>query len=112
MLDTIDAATSIASRGRYLSNDYPQYLKGIREVVNHIYGERFNAERAILPVCKAMYLAACMVKREKFKRVTDPSSFRGASIGNTKYAKLSLLRKLDAEASAYAVPAIELLQGQ
>ena len=109
--DTIDAAACIASRGSYLDSDYPQYLQGIRGIVNHIYGERFNAEKAILPACKAMYVAACMLKREKFKRIADPLSFNKANIGNTRYAKLSLLRKLDAEAFAYAVQAIELLQG-
>ena len=109
--DTIDASLCIASKGKYLSDDYRQYLQGIRGIANHIYGERFNAEKAILPACKTMYLAACMLKGEKFNRVIDPSIFRGANIGNTKYAKLSSLRKFDAEAFAYAVQAINLLQG-
>ena len=108
--DTIEASVCIASKGAYLRDDYRQYLQGIRGIVNHIYGERFTAEKAILPACKAMYLAACLLKRETFNRVTDPSSFRGANIGNTKYAKLSSLRKLDPEAFAYAVQAVELLQ--
>ncbi|MGE4465647.1 nucleotidyl transferase AbiEii/AbiGii toxin family protein [Sphaerochaeta sp.] len=108
--DTIDASVCIASKGKYLNDDYRQYLQGIRGIVNHIYGERFNAERAILPACKTMYLAACMLKRDRFNRVTDPSSFSGANIGNTKYAKLSSLRKFNAEAFAYAVQAIELLE--
>ncbi len=109
--DTIDASLCIASKGKYLSDDYRQYLQGIRGIANHIYGERFNAEKAILPACKTMYLAACMLKGEKFNRVIDPSIFRGANIGNTKYAKLSPLRKFDAETFAYAVQAINLLQG-
>ena len=109
--DTIAASTCIASKGKYLSDDYRQYLQGIRGISNHIYGERFNAEKAILPACKTMYLAACMLKRERFNRITDSSSFSGANIGNTKYAKLSSLRRFDAEAFAYAVQAIDLLQG-
>jgi hypothetical protein len=40
--DTIDVAACIASRWRYLSNDYPRYLKGIREIVNNIYGKQFK----------------------------------------------------------------------
>jgi hypothetical protein len=107
--DTIEAATCIASRGRYLQEDYPQYLIGIRGIVNHIYGEKFSAERAVLPACKTMYLAACMLKGKQFKKVSDPSAFIGSNIGMTKYAKLSSLRKLDPEAFAYVVKALELL---
>ncbi|WP_320129648.1 nucleotidyl transferase AbiEii/AbiGii toxin family protein [uncultured Sphaerochaeta sp.] len=107
--DTIEASACIASRGRYLKEDYPQYLTGIRGIVNHIYGERFSAERAVLPACKTMYLAACLLKGETFKKISDPSFFIGRNIGMTKYAKLSSLRKLDAEAFAYVVQAIELL---
>ena len=108
--DTIEASACIASKGKYHRDDYRQYMLGIRGITNHIFGERFNAEKAILPACKTMYLAACMLKRERFIRVTDPSSFSGVNIGKTKYAKLSPLRKFDAEAFAYAVQAIDLLQ--
>jgi len=108
--DTIEAAACIASRGKFTNEDYLLYLSGIRGISNHIYGERFNAEKAISPACKVMYMAACMLKGEKFKRVTDPTSFFEANIGKSRYAKLSSLRKFDAEAFAYAVQAIDLLQ--
>jgi len=108
--DTIEASVCIASRGKYHSDDYRQYLQGIRGIANHIYGQQFNAEKAILPACKTMYLATCMLKGERFNRVTDPSSFSGVDIGKTKYAKLSPLRKFEAEAFAYAIQAIDLLQ--
>ena len=58
---------------------------------------------------KCGYPIACIIKKERFKRIFDPSSFSGANITNAKYTKLSLLRKLDVEAFAYAVKAIELL---
>lgn len=108
--DTINASVCIASRGHYSSDEYPLYLQGMRGIVGHIYGERFSADKAVLPACKTMYLAACLLKRKRFNRVTDPSRFSGAHIGNTQYARLSSLRKLDAEAFAYAVQAIELLE--
>ncbi len=108
--DTIDAAACIASRGTYLKNDYPEYLKGIRGITNHVYGEKFNAEKAILPACKTMYMAACLMKGEKFEKITEPLNFSRANIGKTKYAKLFSLRKLDIEAFAYAVKAVEMLQ--
>lgn len=110
--DTIAAAACIASRGKLVTVDYPLYLSGIRRIGNHIYGERFNAENAISSACKVMYMAACMLKGEKFKKVTDPSSYIGANIGKSTYAKLSSIRKVDAEAFAYVVQAIDLLQDQ
>lgn len=109
--DTIEAAACIASRGRYLNEDYPNYLSGMRGIINHIYGERFSVDSAILPACKVMYMAACMLKGNTFKRIAEPSIFVGANIGRTRYAKLSSLRKYDGEAFAYVVQAVELLHG-
>jgi hypothetical protein len=108
--DTIEAAACIASRGKISNDDYVLYLSGIRGIGNHIYGERFNAEKAISSACKVMYMAACMQKSRAFKKVIDPSRFSGANIGESSYAKLSSIRKVDAEAFAYVVQAIELLQ--
>lgn len=107
--DTIEAATCIASRGKLGNEEYRYYLAGIRGIGSHIYGERFNAEKAISSACKVMYIAACMLTGEKFKKVTDPSVFVGVNIGNSRYAKLSMIRKVDAEAFAYVVQAIDLL---
>jgi hypothetical protein len=50
-----------------------------------------------------------MVKGEVFKKVADPSRFIGANIGKSRYAKLSSITKVDAEAFAYVVQAIDLL---
>lgn len=108
--DTIEAATCIASRGKLFDKDYPYYLVGIRGIVNHVYGERFSAEKAISPACKVMYMAACLLKGKAFKKVTDPSGFVGANIGKSSYAKLSSIRKVDAEAFAYVVQTVQLLQ--
>ncbi len=47
--DTIEASACIASKGKYHRDDYRQYMLGIRGITNHIFGERFNAEKAILP---------------------------------------------------------------
>ncbi len=108
--DTIAAATCIASRGKLFNEEYPYYLAGIRGIASHIYGERFNAEKAVSSACKVMYMAACMLKGEKFKKVTNPFSFAAANIGMSSFAKLSSIRKVDAEAFAYVVQAVQLLQ--
>jgi len=108
--DTIEATTCIASRGKLINGDYKYYQAGIKGISNHIYGERFNAEKAISPACKVMYMATCILKSEEFKKVTDSSLFSKANIGNSRFAKLSMIRKVDAEAYAYVVKTINLLQ--
>ncbi len=108
--DTVEAAACIASRGKISNDDYVLYMSGIRGIGNHIYGERFNAEKAISSACKVFYMAACLLKSEAYKKVVDPSAFIGANIGKSRYAKLSSIRKVDAEAFAYTVQAIDLLK--
>lgn len=107
--DTIEAAACIASRGRYLNEDYPNYLMGIRAIKHHIYGERFNAEKAVLPASKVMYMATCIWKRTKFEKIINAENYMHADIGQSKYAKLSALRKLNIEAFSYVVKAIQTL---
>jgi hypothetical protein len=40
--DTLDAASCIAGRGKLINEDYSYYLKGMRGIMNHIFGERFT----------------------------------------------------------------------
>ncbi|MBR3314011.1 MAG: nucleotidyl transferase AbiEii/AbiGii toxin family protein [Atopobiaceae bacterium] len=45
--DAIESAACVAGRGRYNKDEYPLFLDGIRSITNHIFGERFSAERAV-----------------------------------------------------------------
>ena len=44
LLNTIRAAMCIGSRGKVMSDDFPFYLKGTRDVIQHIYASGFNME--------------------------------------------------------------------
>lgn len=106
--DTLEAAACIASRGQY-GDDYAKYLQGIKSIVNHIYDERFSAEKAAVMACKVMHLAACVLKNVPYKRIERFDTYVRIDIGFSRYSKLSKLRKFNVEGFAHIVEAIEIL---
>lgn len=110
LLDTIEAAACIAGRGNYLKEEYPLFLQGIKGLVFHVYGEKFSREVAAQMACKVMYIGACILKNTACQKVTDHNYYLDDNISGSKYSSLSSLRRLDAEAFAYLVKTIRLLQ--
>ncbi len=108
LLDSIDSAACVAGRGRY-GNEYRLYLGGMRSMANHVFGERFNAERAVRHATKVMYLGACLLHSEVPELVKNPNPFLQESIATSRFAKLSVLRKQDPLAFAYLVKTIRIL---
>ena len=108
LMDTIDTAACIA--GRQIGNEYPMYLAGIKSISTHIYDERYSAEKAVQSACKTMYLAACILRKSNFEKVIDCNLYLDCNIGKSNYSKLSKLRKFNAEAFAYVVKTVELLE--
>lgn len=109
LMDTIDTAACIAGRGQ-IGNEYPMYLAGIKSISTHIYDERYSAEKAVQSACKTMYLAACILQKSNFEKVIDCNLYLDCNIGKSNYSKLSKLRKFNAEAFAYVVKTVELLE--
>lgn len=107
--DTLEAAACIASRGQY-GNDYSKYLQGIKSIVTHVYDERFSAEKAAVMACKVMHMAACVLKNAPYEQIDDYGLYIKTDIGNSRYSKLSKLRKFNAEGFAHIVKAVEILQ--
>lgn len=109
LMDTIDTAACIAGRGQ-LGNEYPMYLAEIKSISTHIYDERYSAEKAVQSACKTMYLAACILRKSNFEKIIDCNLYLDCNIGKSNYSKLSKLRKFNAEAFAYVVKTVELLE--
>lgn len=109
LMDTIDTAACIAGRGQ-IGNEYPMYLAGIKSISTHIYDERYSAEKAVQSACKTMYLAACILRKSNFEKVIDCNLYLDCNIGKSNYSELSKLRKFNAEAFAYVVKTVELLE--
>ena len=72
LMDAYNAAVCIASRGRLFSEDFPLLVKGIRDVKNHVFGERYNAEIAAIRAVKVMFAAKCLMCGHAYADVLDP----------------------------------------
>lgn len=107
--DTFDAALCIAARGKYRAEEYPIYVKGIRELRGHIYAENYSPEIAAIRAAKVMYIAACLLTGNEFVRVDDLAEFNTLKLTTGKLMPLSYLRKASLEAYAYIIKADRLL---
>ncbi|MEZ3436070.1 MAG: hypothetical protein K1W34_15900 [Lachnospiraceae bacterium] len=58
-----------------------------------------------------MYLAVCLLKEEKFRKIEQMEEYPAVSIGKTKYKKLGYMKKRRLEAYGYLVEAVRLLEG-
>ena len=107
--DTFDAALSLASRGKFCAEEYPLYVQAIRDLRSHIYAENYSPEIAALRATKVMYMAACLLTGTDYQRIDDASAFAGEKLTVDKLLSLAYLRKVSAEAYAYAIKADRLL---
>ncbi len=109
LLDTIDAAACIASRGTYKPDEYKMLLNGIRGISSHTYGKNYTGEDAARESGIVMYLAACILKNEPFHRIDDPAKYKKVTIADSKYKMLSYLRTNALTSFSYVVETIRLL---
>lgn len=107
--DTFDAALCLASRGKFCAEEYPLYVQAIRDLRSHIYAENYSPEIAALRATKVMYMAACLLTGTDYQRIDDASAFVDEKLTVDKLLPLAYLRKVSAEAYAYAVKADRLL---
>ncbi len=109
LLDTIESAACVAGRGKY-GAEYEKYSAVTRNLTNHIYEGKFSGEIAAVLACSVMYIAACVLKKQVPKKIEQYNDYAYANISNSKFSKLSYLRKYDLKAFAYIVETIRLLE--
>ena len=107
--DTFDAALCLASRGKTEAEEYPLYVKGIRDLRGHIYAENYSPEIAATRATKVMYMAACLLTGNDYERIEDAAAFAGEKMTVDKLMPLAYLRKVSAEAYAYAIKTDRLI---
>jgi len=107
--DTFDAALCIASRGKVHEEDYPVYVKGIRDLRGFIYAENYSSERAAGGATKIMYLAACLLSNTEFRKAEDYTSFQDIKIEQERLISLRHFRRVNPEAYAYTIKTDRLL---
>ena len=108
--DTIQAAVCIGSRGKQAEKDFPSYLQGTRDIVNHIFDGRFSMEAASLMAPKVIYTAACLLTGVTFDRSSDLESLKSESLTQEDMKTMKAFRKLKTGEYGYLVLADQLLQ--
>lgn len=107
--DTIRSAACIIGKGFLDAEEYPLYISGAKALDNHVLGGRYSGEVAALQACKVMYLASCVLTGSPFRKIQHPEEYIDASIGKTKYKRLSYIKKYKLESYGYLVEAVRLL---
>lgn len=109
LLDTIESAACIAGRGKY-GTEYEKYSAVMRNLTNHIYEGKFSGEIAAILACSVMYMAACVLKKQSPNKIEQFNDYATENISNSRFSKLSYLRKYDIKAFAYLVETIKILE--
>ena len=58
LLDSLNTALSIVSRGVYSADDYHLLVEGISALTNHIYGQKYSSEKAVDDAANVILLVA------------------------------------------------------
>ena len=58
LLDSLNTALSIVSRGVYNADDYHLLVEGISALTNHIYGQKYSSEKAVDDAANVILLVA------------------------------------------------------
>lgn len=101
--DTFEAALCIASRGKVGADEYPLYVKGIRDLRGHIYAENYSPEIAVGRAAMVMYMVMCLLTDNEFEKVEDFREYANQKLMQEKLLPLRYLKKANPEAYAYVV---------
>lgn len=108
--DTIRASACIIGKGRLDKEEYPLYLRGIQALDSHVMNGRYSGEIAAHQACKIMYLAACLLKKQPFRKIEIPEKYISESIRQSTYRKFNYMKKQNLESFGYLVEAVKLLE--
>lgn len=107
--DTFNTAMCIAGRGKVNDEEYSLYVRGIRELRDHIYFENYTPEIAAERAPEIMYMVLCLLTDTEFIHVENSSDFINEKLENERLLVLHYLRKVKPEAYAYVVKTDRLL---
>ena len=108
--DTIQAAVCIGSRGKQAADDFPSYLQGTRDIVNHIFDGRFSMEVASALAPKVIYMASCLLTGASFKRSFNLEGLKQETLTQDDLKTMKAFRKLRTDGYDYLVMADRLLR--
>lgn len=108
--DTVRACVSIISRGHYDSEDYVEYLRGIKGLGNHVLSPSYSTEQAIWMTCTVMHLASCLLAEQPYHGIERPDEYLALLLPGTQYKRLAYIRKQNPTAYAHLVEATRNLE--
>ena len=108
--DTIQTCLSIISRGSIDSQDYTEYIKGIKSIDTHILAINYSGEVAMCQACQVMYFATCLLKGKEYIKIENPENYIECNIADKKYKGLNKMKKQKLEAYGYLYEAVQLLE--
>ena len=103
-------AGCIASRGKVGAEEYPIYVKGIRDLRGHIYAENYSPEIAAGRATMVMYMVMCLLTDTEFEKVRDFREYANHKLVHEKLLTLRYLKKANPEAYAYVVKTDEIMK--
>ena len=103
--DTIKTCVCILSRGKLFREDYTNYLQGTRDVVQHVFGERFSFESAWMMAPRIMYLCSCLKTGNVFEPITNPEVYNNMRFEDETLSVLKGIRKSNPVGYAYLIKA-------
>lgn len=109
LLDTFKAAACVGSRGAVYGEEYPTYMKGIRDLKDHIYSERYSPEIAAVQAVQVMYMAACLMTGHPYKKISDYSEYRNMRVHNSSLVPFKYLKKVAPLEYAYLIQTDRIL---
>ena len=107
--DSLWSAACIASRGKIREEDYPFYVRGIRDIRNHVFIENYTPEVAAVNASRVMYMAACLMTDSEYIKTTDANEYIDAMLTHNELMSLRYLKKVDLLSYSYVVKTDQLI---
>lgn len=109
LLDTIQAAVCIGSRGKVNNSDFPSYVRGTRDIINHIFEGGFSMETASRMAPKIIYMASCLLTGNPFEKEADLEGLKSVNLTQSDLKTMKMFRKLRSSEYGYLVLADRIL---
>lgn len=111
LIDIFETALHIGTRGQVGRGNFVELQKGILNIRNYIFSERFHLERAMVLASKAAYIAILIgTETNDIQRFSNPIEVVDWLVEQPFETRLNKLKKTNPEAFFYWYKAIALVK--
>lgn len=102
LLDSLEAAETLAFQGRVRPDEFKWLQNGVNGFTSYVFSKKFSMDNAVLCAGKVAYLVMGTLKdTKKFHRFTAPTEIAPFTISHADYTSLNKLKKINPEAFFY-----------